>query len=67
VFFVLPSQVTLITRLPLLSFPIPRDVFQTFHRVRQVIKSACLAARSVPSSAIIPKGVKDIASRFVLH
>ena len=31
----------------------------------QVIKSACAAARCVPPSAIIPKGVKDVASRFV--
>jgi hypothetical protein len=36
---------------------------KSLNSVPQVIKSACLAARCVPSSAIIPKGVKDVASR----
>jgi len=38
--------------------------FTDFITASQVIKSACVAARHVPSSAIIPKGVKDVASRF---
>ena len=40
--------------------------FTDFITASQVIKSACVAARHVPSSAIIPKGVKDVASRFVI-
>ena len=34
--------------------------------VPQVVKSACLAARCVPSSAILPRCIKDVASRCAM-
>jgi hypothetical protein len=33
----------------------------------QVVKSACLAAKFVPAAAIVPSGVKDVASRFLIQ